>query len=49
MSARQFEKLIEGLGILVVDESRFMRKLTRTMLMNIAAKTIHEASDGVAA
>jgi len=49
MSAKQFEKLIEGLGILVVDESQYMRKLTRTMLMNIGAKTIYEAGDGVAA
>jgi two-component system chemotaxis response regulator CheY len=49
MSAKQAEKLIESLGILVVDESLYMRKLTRTMLMNIGAKTIYEASDGVAA
>jgi two-component system, chemotaxis family, chemotaxis protein CheY len=49
MSAKQTEKLIENLGILVVDESLYMRKLTRMMLMNIGAKTIFEASDGVAA
>jgi CheY-like chemotaxis protein len=49
MSAKQAEKLIESLGILVVDESLYMRKLTRSMLMNIGAKTIYEASDGVAA
>lgn len=49
MSAKQIEKLIEGLGILVVDESQYTRKLTRAMLMNIGAKTIYEAADGVAA
>jgi len=49
MSAKQAEKLIESLGILIVDESQYMRKLTRMMLMNIGAKTIYEASDGVAA
>jgi two-component system, chemotaxis family, chemotaxis protein CheY len=49
MSAKQIEKLIEHLGILVVDESQYMRKLTRMMLMNIGAKVIYEASDGVAA
>src|SRR6185295_13671588 len=49
MSAKQFEKLIEDLGILVVDETLYTRKLTRMMLMNIGAKTIYEASDGVAA
>ena len=49
MSAKQAEKLIENLGILVVDESMHLRKLTRMMLMNIGAKTIYEAADGVAA
>jgi two-component system chemotaxis response regulator CheY len=49
MSTKQVEKLIENLGILVVDESLYMRKLTRMMLMTIGAKTIYEASDGVAA
>ena len=49
MSAKQAEKLIESLGILIVDESLYMRKLTRMMLMNIGAKTIYEAGDGVAA
>lgn len=49
MSAKQIEKLIEGLGILVVDESLYTRKLTRSMLMNIGVKLIYEAADGVAA
>jgi two-component system, chemotaxis family, chemotaxis protein CheY len=49
MSSKQIEKLIESLGILIVDESLYMRKLTRMMLMNIGAKTIFEAADGVAA
>ena len=49
MSAKQFEKLIERLGILVVDENQYMRKLTRMMLMNIGAKSIYEAADGLAA
>ena len=42
-------QIIEGLGILVVDESQYTRKLTRMMLMNIGAKTVYEASDGVSA
>jgi CheY-like chemotaxis protein len=49
MSTKQTEKLIEDLNILVVDSSVYMRKLTRMMLMNIGAKTILEAGDGVAA
>ena len=49
MSTKQIEKLIERLGILVVDENQYMRKLTRMMLMNIGAKAIYEAADGLAA
>jgi two-component system, chemotaxis family, chemotaxis protein CheY len=49
MSAKHLEKLIEGLGILVVDDNQFMRKLTRMMLMNIGAKSVCEAADGLAA
>jgi len=49
MPAKQIDKMIEQLGILVVDSSQYTRKLTRTMLMNIGAKTVYEAADGVAA
>ena len=49
MSAKQLEKLIEPLSLLVVDDNQYARKLTRMMLMNIGAKSIFEASDGVAA
>jgi two-component system chemotaxis response regulator CheY len=49
MTEKRIEKLIEKLGILIVDESQYTRKLTRMMLMNIGAKTIYEAADGVAA
>src|SRR3979490_3399632 len=49
VSAKQLEKLIERLGLLVVDENPYTRKLTRMMLMNIGAKSIFEAADGLAA
>ena len=49
MSDKQSEKLIERLGLLVVDQNQYMRKLTRMMLMNIGAKSIYEAADGLAA
>ena len=49
MSTKHVEKLIENLGVLVVDENQYTRKLTRMMLLNIGAKTIYEAADGVAA
>ena len=49
MSGKQLEKLIERLGLLIVDENQYMRKLTRMMLMNIGAKSIFEVGDGLAA
>jgi two-component system, chemotaxis family, chemotaxis protein CheY len=49
VSDKQSEKLIERLGLLVVDQNQYMRKLTRMMLMNIGAKSIYEAADGLAA
>lgn len=49
IAANKVDKLIGDLGILVVDESAYMRRLTRMMLMNIGAKTVYEAADGVAA
>jgi two-component system, chemotaxis family, chemotaxis protein CheY len=49
VSDKQVEKLIERLGLLVVDHNAYMRKLTRMMLMNIGAKSIYEAADGLAA
>src|SRR5436305_14590987 len=49
MSTKHFDKVIEQLGILIVDGSQCARKLTRTMLMNVGAKTIMEAPDGVTA
>lgn len=46
---KQSDRLIEGLGILIVDENPYMRRLTRMMLINIGAKLIYEAADGAAA
>jgi CheY-like chemotaxis protein len=49
MLPTRYASLLEDLGVLIVDESAYMRRLTRMMLMNIGAKTIYEAADGVAA
>jgi two-component system, chemotaxis family, chemotaxis protein CheY len=46
MSRKQAERMIENLGILIVDDNAYTRKLTRMMLMNIGAKSICEAADG---
>jgi CheY-like chemotaxis protein len=49
MSGKQIEKLLNGLGVLVVDDNPFTRKLLRMMLVNLGAKSIYEAGDGVSA
>ncbi|MGC1898429.1 MAG: response regulator [Pseudolabrys sp.] len=43
MANKQIEKMLQGLTILV------QRKLTRTMLTNLGAKSVLEAPDGLAA
>jgi two-component system, chemotaxis family, chemotaxis protein CheY len=49
MSTKQIEKLIEALGIVVADANPHMRKLTRMMLVNVGAKLVYEAADGLSA
>jgi two-component system chemotaxis response regulator CheY len=49
MLAKEIDRLIEGLGILVADQNPHMRKLTRMMLTNVGAKSVSEAADGLAA
>jgi CheY-like chemotaxis protein len=49
LSAKQSEKLIESLVVLIADSNLYTRRLTRTMLMNLGARSIYEAGDGVAA
>jgi len=48
-SRKVIEKLIQGMNILIVDDNAFMRKVTRMMLMNLGAKSVIEAADGLAA
>ena len=49
MPAHPSDKQIQGLNVLVADKNHFMRRLTRTMLMNLGAKSVVEAADGLAA
>ena len=49
MSTKQIEKLLHGLAILIVDDNQYTRKLLRMMLINLGAKIIYEAADGVSA
>ena len=46
---KALERMIQGLNILIVDDNAFMRKVTRMMLMNLGAKSVMEAADGLAA
>jgi two-component system, chemotaxis family, chemotaxis protein CheY len=47
MFIKRFDKLLGSLGILIADENLHLRKLTRTMLMNLGARSLFEAADGV--
>ena len=49
MHDKSFEKLLQQLNILVVDHNAYMRRMTRTMLTNLGAKSVIEAADGLAA
>ena len=49
MANKQIEKMLQGLNILVVDDNAYMRRLTRTMLINLGGKSVLEAPDGLAA
>jgi CheY-like chemotaxis protein len=49
MRGNQFEDMIQGLNIVVADRNQFMRRLTRAMLMNLGARVVVEAVDGLAA
>jgi two-component system, chemotaxis family, chemotaxis protein CheY len=43
------EALIQDLGVLVVDDNQYMRKIVRNLLTNIGVRRVFEASDGIAA
>jgi DNA-binding response OmpR family regulator len=45
---KQVEKMVHSLSILVVDDSQYMRKLVRNLLINVGVKNIYEAGDGIA-
>jgi CheY-like chemotaxis protein len=41
------DKMLQGLNILIVDGNQYMRRVTRTMLTNLGAKSVIEAADGL--
>jgi PleD family two-component response regulator len=49
MQDKPLETSIQSLDILIVDGNVFMRRLTRMMLMNLGARSVTEAADGLTA
>lgn len=47
LSKNDIEAMIQDLTILVVDHNQYMRKLVRTLLVNIGVRNIFEANDGI--
>src|SRR5712691_1046779 len=48
LSKSEIEAQIRSLGVLVVDDSQFIRKIVRNLLLNVGVKEVYEASDGIA-
>jgi CheY-like chemotaxis protein len=49
LSKKDIERMIQSLGVLVVDDNLYMRKVVRNLLVNCGVKDIFEAADGIAA
>jgi two-component system, chemotaxis family, chemotaxis protein CheY len=49
MHNKAAREMIQGLAILIVDHNQQSRRLTKTMLTNLGAKSVYEAGDGLAA
>ncbi len=47
-TSNRFEKLVQSLAVLIVDDNQYMRKVVRNILVNLGVKNVHEAGDGVA-
>lgn len=47
MTKQNVEAIIQELSILVIDDNNYMRKIVRSLLINIGVRKIFEASDGI--
>jgi two-component system chemotaxis response regulator CheY len=47
-SNNPIDKHLQELNILIADSNQYMRRITRTMLMNLGAKSVIESTDGLA-
>lgn len=48
IEAMHVEFRIQQLRVLVVEDNAFMRKMVRSLLINIGVKKVYEAADGIA-
>jgi DNA-binding response OmpR family regulator len=48
LSKSEIETMIQEIGILIVDDNQYTRKIVRNLLTNIGVRRTYEASDGVA-
>jgi DNA-binding response OmpR family regulator len=48
LSKSEIETMIQEIGILIVDDNHYTRKIVRNLLTNIGVRRTYEASDGVA-
>jgi two-component system chemotaxis response regulator CheY len=48
LSKTDVEAMIQDLGILIVDDNQYMRKIVRNLLINIGVRRVYEAGDGIA-
>jgi len=48
LTKNEIEAQVRSLGVLVIDDSQYMRKIVRNLLLNVGVKEVYEASDGVA-
>jgi two-component system, chemotaxis family, chemotaxis protein CheY len=46
--SNRFEKMVQSLAVLIVDDNQYMRKVVRNILVNLGVKNVHEAGDGAA-
>jgi DNA-binding response OmpR family regulator len=47
LSKRDVAAIIQELSVLVIDDNNYMRKIVRSLLINIGVRKIFEASDGI--
>lgn len=47
-SKKDVDKLVQSIDVLVVDDNQYMRKVIRTLLVNVGVKNVYEAVDGIA-